>query len=509
MRRHGPFLLFLAVWLGGNLLFLDRFPFVHSDEPWLSGLSRAMLESGSPAATEPFFDLKPRHPHAIKSLFHLLQMPFLLLFGHQVFAFRLLSLLAGGACLALFRAAAHRATGSGTLGLLAAALLGCDIQFVYAAHFARQEILILLVMLGCYLLLTARPGSPDRAPLYAAILTGLAIGVHPNAFVVACLCGALLLLRVPGEGRLAVRALAVYAGVTGVFAALFVGASLAMDRDFFVHYPASGVAFLVHSSLAAKIRETVPYLQRLFYRVSGTYYTPDIRLQLLLFPAVICAAAVFVPRRGMRFAQPLAAVAGIWAGMALVGRFSQPYVVFFFPFCWLLFTTLLGKLGAGAARAGMVCAVLAVGGLCAAQAYPITVQSHQYSRYLAAIADVVPPGAKTLANLNAGYHFSGNALRDWRNVPYCKSSGLSLAEYIRQNEVEYIIVPDELQLIYDLRPAWNGVYGPITFLPELNALLARCVLRRAFIDNQYGIRVTRFQNTDRDFTVRMYHCPRP
>jgi len=49
-----------------NLLILCSYPFVHSDEAWLSGLSRQMLESRSFSVTEPFFDLLPRNPHALK-----------------------------------------------------------------------------------------------------------------------------------------------------------------------------------------------------------------------------------------------------------------------------------------------------------------------------------------------------------------------------------------------------------------------------------------------------------
>ena len=60
-----------------NILFLNNFPFIHSDEPWLSGLSRQIWQSQSFQATEPFFDLKPRHPHALKIFFHSLQIFFL------------------------------------------------------------------------------------------------------------------------------------------------------------------------------------------------------------------------------------------------------------------------------------------------------------------------------------------------------------------------------------------------------------------------------------------------
>ncbi|SBW08375.1 conserved membrane hypothetical protein [uncultured delta proteobacterium] len=502
MRKHGPFICFLVLWLGGNLLFLERFPFVHSDEPWLAGLTRAMLESGSLNGTEPFFDLKPRFPHAIKSLFHLLQMPFLQIFGYGAFSFRLLSLLGGAGCLILFHALALRLAGSGAIALLASVLLGVDIQFIYASHFARQEILVLLAMLACFLLL-ARPSGKPRA-VAAAVITGLCIGVHPNAFILAAMCGALFLVIRSGW-----RPVAAYAGITGLFAAAFVGISLAFDPDFFRHYFAFGSEFLIDSSLPAKIRETGPYFQRLYYRVSGTYYTPDIRPQLVLFLFVTALSAIAAIRSGRRFALPLAALFGIWAGMALVGRFSQPYVIFFFPFCYLLLTALLQGLGKTLAPLCLCACIGLAGWLCAAQVWPVATQPFQYEGYLANIAAAVPPGAKTIGNLNAGYHFANGALRDYRNLPYLKKNGLSFADYARDNAVEYVIVSDELRFLYERRPVWNGIYGTINFLPEMEEYLRTCALVRTFTDNQYGVRVTRFQNGGRDFAVRIYHCPRP
>ncbi len=80
-RERLALLALLALFFLFGILTLTRYPFVHSDESWLAGLTRAMMEEGSPAVTEPFFDLKPRWPHGIKILFHLLQTPILACFG--------------------------------------------------------------------------------------------------------------------------------------------------------------------------------------------------------------------------------------------------------------------------------------------------------------------------------------------------------------------------------------------------------------------------------------------
>ena len=83
--------LYVAAFSLVSLLFLERFPYVHSDESWLAGLSRGMLEEGSIGVTEAFFDAKPRYPHAIKTLFHLMQAGMISVFGYSVRTVRLLS----------------------------------------------------------------------------------------------------------------------------------------------------------------------------------------------------------------------------------------------------------------------------------------------------------------------------------------------------------------------------------------------------------------------------------
>jgi hypothetical protein len=299
----------------------------------------------------------------------------------------------------------------------------------------------------------------------------------------------------------------VYAGVTGLFALFFICASLGFDPDFLSHYRSSASEFLVDSSLQAKIRETLPYFQRLFYQVSGTYYTPDIRFQLCVF-AALTGASLFPGIADARLRAVLAAIFGIWAGMTAVGRFSPPYVVFFFPFGYLLLLVILHKIGFRTARTGLFLCAAVISCLCITQVYSAITQKYQYAGYLSQIASSVPASAKTIGNLNAGYHFANNALRDYRNLPHLKPNGLSPADYIQKNDIEYIIVSDELHLLHALRPVWNGIYGNINFLPEMEEFLRNCVLVKSFTDNQYGVRLTGFQNTDRDFTLRIYRCPR-
>ena len=100
--EYGAFLLFLLIYVSINLLFLGKFPVVHSDESWLAGLTLEIMKTGNPAVTEPFFTIFPRHPHAIKILYHLTQIPFILTGGYNHISVRVLSLAFGALTLFFF-----------------------------------------------------------------------------------------------------------------------------------------------------------------------------------------------------------------------------------------------------------------------------------------------------------------------------------------------------------------------------------------------------------------------
>ena len=117
---------YLAVYIFVSYRNLLVFPFVHSDESWLAGLSRDMLAAGNLGVTESFFDAKPRVPHAMKSLFHLMQMGAVGLGGFSVGSVRMLSLLAGIICLVLFYLCVRR-MGSRWFALGLTVLLSLDI----------------------------------------------------------------------------------------------------------------------------------------------------------------------------------------------------------------------------------------------------------------------------------------------------------------------------------------------------------------------------------------------
>lgn len=547
-----------------NLSFLTDFPFVHSDESWLSGLSRNMAEKGRIGVTESFFDLKPRFPHAIKTLFHLMQIGMMRMFGYEIATFRLLSLMFGCLGLLLFYQTLKTAIGGGRrsiLPLLGCILLSADIQFLYAAHFARQEIILVFLLILC-LTFTLK-----NRPAAAGVVTGLSIGLHPNSFLLAAMCGLMLLplnliaLR-SREGR---RPLLQYTAVVSGFAALFVAVSLYLDREFIRHYAAYGSSeFEIGAPVTHKLAEFPFFLKKIWLQVSGTYYVPDIRLELVLFALILAVsiALVFWSKPwGGTSGTPVEAVSemtssdlagtssvawtgtpsldwagttaqlkllalirlllkgilGMAVGMVVIGRYNQTSIVFFFPLFFMLLIAevkLIFMSGRFFHRKEMgqpvllILLILLIGCSSILQTRPWLSHSgdDSYGEYLEEIAEVVPPDSNVLANLNTEYYFDNGMLHDYRNLAYLKENQLSVADYIKDNRIEYIILSDELDLIYSQRPVWNIIYGNPRYMEELRGFTKeKCTLVHSFQNNTYGVRIIPYMNrSDRDFTVEIF-----
>ncbi len=421
--------------------------------------------------------------------------------------------MAGCAALALFYACARRLSGGRpAVSLASTAVLACDGQFQMASRFARQEILLCCVMLGCLLLFLREEGAlRTRTARRLALLTGLSIGLHPNSFLVAALCGGcfalFFLLR-----RANLRQLGLYIGLTACFAALFIGLSLLMDGEFPAHYLAYGESefSLVSATLGDRLKELPLYFEKLWHRVSGTYYIPELRPDLLFLPLLLGLSLLLGLRRkaGDRLIllAPAAAL-GLLLGTVLIGRYSQPAFVFFVPVCLLALPALCpsGRRGAAAALT-LALGTSALGG--AVSAIPWLTHENTYGRYLENISQYVAPDDRVLGNLNSEFYFDCGCLRDYRNLSYLKEAGLPVSEYLQQNGIEYVLFYEELDAYYAVRPKWNGLYGNLRWLPELKTFLAEhCQLVGRFEDDTYAVRLRDFMDAGRGFGVSVWRLP--
>lgn len=491
---------YLTLWLVLNLLFLDRFPFMHSDESWLSGLSRAMMMQG-PNVTEPFFDLLPRYPHAIKILFHTVQIGFIAVLGYGLFSVRLISLLFGAGTLFFVYKLALLLSGKKTGALAVTVLLSLDVQFLYASHMARQDIIIAFgILTVLYYIINNISDWRPKKDVVTGTMLGALIGIHPNSLIAALCAGALYLYFIM-EKKLRLRNLLLLTGVTAAGAALFVGISLLFDPGFFSHYARYGSELGATLSLPQKLAGLPAYYTKLFLRVGSTYYLPPIQLQLVLFgvSVIIGAVSAFYRRDILRILLPIVAVN---VGFVLIGRYSQPGVILLFPLCYLLAYYLVSL---APWRGKWIPAALYGAALFLVTVLAVTPCLHSdYEEYLGNIRSLVPKDARTLANLNAEYAFDNGALIDYRNLSYLQANSMTFDDYMQQNEVEYIVYPEEMDFIYTNRPVFNILYGNLApYYGDMQRFLAeRCSLIGSFT-SPYALRIVQYSQRE-DWDVRVY-----
>lgn len=511
--------------------FLTQFPFVHSDEAWLAGLTRDMQAGRSFGVTEHFFDLKPRVPHALKLLFHALQMGYIQLFGYNVQTVRLLSLTAGLVCLWLVYLIGKNLAGKWTgAGLMV--LVSLDIQFIYCSHFGRQEILLCASMLSCVLILLRCQGQPSpRQALYMALITGVSVGIHPNSFLNATVCGSvmagsLLYGKMNGSAlhrhldRKSMKPLAIYICVTGAVAALFVGISFLFDPNFIPNYFRYGEReFDLSFTAGGRLSEFLYFFKSIYARESGTYYIPDLRLELILLPVILVLlmlAWLFLRNSQdgescswcRRTLVLLLSMVGLTVGMIIIGRYNQTSIIFFLLLEWICaaqFVLLFERPGRILAAASALVFLLWNG---YTQILP-TLNAPSYSLYLEQLSGLIPKDANVIANLNTEFYFEQGNLRDYRNLPYLDSMQ-ALEQYIEENKIQYIFLTDELDYIYENRPYYNVIYGNADFIKDLKTYCeTRCTVSGTFENPQYAARIISLLNHSEYSTVTIYKVVYP
>ena len=503
--------LILVIFFISNLFILTNFPFVHSDEAWLSGLSRHIMESKSLEVTEPFFDLKPRSPHAIKIFFHFIQIIFIKIFSYNIFNMRLISLITGTTSLYIFYKIVKLLTKSKLLQNLAVVLLAVDIHYIYSSHLARQEIILLLMLLlATYYYLDNYKNHNDlEKNIKLALILGIGMGIHPNIFIISLPFILIYTFYLLFSNKIKFKNYIAFGSTLAITASFFVFLSLKLDPSFFSNYSSFGESLGVFSSIITKIDRFDYFYRKLFYRISGTYYIPQIKFQFILFAASFIAALIkLFTKKDNKNIFLLLAIIGINLGYIIIGRYNQTSIIFIFPLFYLLIINLLTSLKLKHSSAIIIILIII---LTFNSGHTILNDSHyNYNDYLKNIAKVVSPDDKVLANLNTGYYFNRGNLRDYRNLQYLKENNLSFADYIEKNDIKYIIYPEEMDFIYNTRPVWNILYGnPYPYYSEMKKYLKeKTELEHSFTNKTYGMRIVRYIG-DRNWKIKIYKVIKP
>lgn len=500
-----------------NLLFLTNFPFIHSDEAWLSGLSRTMLQRKDLSSTEPFFDLYPRHPHAIKILFHLIQIVFIKIMGYSIFTFRFISLIAGTASLYLFYYLAKKFTNANMMAIMATIMVGIDIQYIYASHFARQEIILLLILLIAfnYFLYSNNLKKSIYQDISMGFILGIAIGIHPNSFVIALPFIFIYTYNLLIDKKITLRSYLVFGGTLGLIAVFFVILSFKFDPNFIQNYASYGQKLGVFSTLLTKIDRLDYFYKKLYYRVSGTYYTPPVKFQFMIFALAIIysISQILVSKftnvykyNNEKFKKTIILLLffiGINTGYVIIGRYNQTGIIFIFPICYLLILNILSTIKK---EYRYIITTLIIVILAFNTTVTVLKDTHyNYDDYLQEIAKVVDKNDRVLANLNTEYYFNNYNLLDYRNLAYLSKNNMNFSQYIKENRIKYIIYPEEMDFIYNTRPVWNILYGNLyPYYQDMKKFLnSKCQLVHSFTNKTYGMRIARYIGK-KEWKVKIY-----
>lgn len=504
------FFIYLFFYFFVNLFFLTHFPFIHSDEAWLSGLSRAWMEEGSIAVSEPFFDLYPRSPHAIKILFHSAQIGIFILFGYGIFQARLLSLLFALASLLLFRRVLEQIFGAEISPPMKEGLaiaLSIDPWFLSVAHTGRQEICLFFFLLLAISILSSRLSPGGRKSAGAGIAIGLAIGFHPAAFLLSGVIGAAILFGRSTEDLSPPRRfrnLGIYALVCGTFALLFIGISVAINPDFFSGYATFGRSLELYLPWYIRVFRYPDYLQKIWYRHSGTYFIPEYRLQILFFITLGGLSLLEIGKSGSRGHWLIPAWIAFQLFLVILGKFAAPLFVLQLPLLYLLVGDTLRK----RRRTWLLPLLLSLSlanTLFTIAPYLDPEREHysDYSRKIDKALSGEEEAYRLLANLNSEYALDYGSFLDYRNLAYLETSGISFTQYIRDRRITHILYSDEMDLIYQRRPVWNILYGNVAgYYREMKEYIHKNAVPAArFASPVYGMRIQAYSGKRNSFVT--------
>lgn len=500
----------LILYFLANLLTLLDIPAVHSDELWLKGITDEMLRKKSFAVTEPFFDLYPRVVHPFRLLFHMLQALFFQIFGSSIWTARLLSLVTSTASLAVFWNILRRSRQSLLLPIAGTAALALNLQFIYSAHFGRQDSLILLLLLMVYDLVSYSRFSAAKLSLALAVITILGMLVHPNSFLIGILASALLLIKILCE-EAPRKVLGFYTLLTSAGFCLILIIGNLLNPGFLSGYLQFGESLGIESTPMGRIEGFYWFWFKLFKRIGGTYELLDLQPEILLLLSllVFLPMLAFIARKKHRHLlstlwAPWGALLGINLGLLLIGRYNQTSVVFLIPF---LFLALVNGISALAeitgSRQGAVLASLILLLLIPVRLYH-EVQNYyiaqpyklRYEAMLTKIDDAVDDHAVILGNLNTIEAFEGQVFYDIRNLAFLDEEKITLEEYIRDRGITVILLHEEMDYIRETAPTWDFLYGSEFYLEDLFTFVGEHAEAPAAFENpQYAMRIAKYAGT--------------
>ncbi|MDC7233123.1 MAG: hypothetical protein PQJ58_07810, partial [Spirochaetales bacterium] len=385
--------------------------------------------------------------------------------------------------------------------------MSLDVQFLYISRLGRQEILLILILLGILNILAQEDLSSRKKGSFAGLLTGLSAGFHPNSFILACMAGLIILAGIAGKKREWKEAI-LYVLTTAAAASLFVMLSFHFNPDFIRDYRSYGAPLGVLDTPDIKLLKFPAFFSKLYQQVSGTYHTPNIRMQMILFPLFLLLSLIPFKTDSRSFRMTawytIPGWAGYCTGLLIIGKYSQPSISFLLPFYFLSASDFLNRLkDHRTLRYALY--ILFLGTALFFSASDMHQETERFDEYLIKLHRYIPENGRLLSGLHMDFLVPEGQLYDWRNLHFLKEEDISLAQYVDERDIRYILYTEELSYIYRNRPYWNVLYGNTAhWVPQLEQFTEQnCTLLAELESPGYGIRITSLRYT-RPWYVKIY-----
>lgn len=478
-----------------SLITLKTFPLIHSDEIWLGKLSYTYLSNQTIYITEPFFDLFPRQTHTIKVLFHMIQMPFIATLGLNIFSIRFISLLFGISSLLLLHYHAKLETKNTITSLLLVMLVGLNTQFIYASHFARQEIILFTILIGVFIIYFHSNIKLKKRIVIIGICIGISIGIHPNAFIIAFMIGSLLVAYYFIH-KLNLIHLFIYGGMLAFFAVIYIITSFIENPDFITNYLVYGDSLAISATHNTPLISLYNFYLKIYNQIGATYYLPNIRFLFYMVFILLLLMVIlyfFVDTKKGYWISYLPATSlfiGFNISILIIGRYNPTSIIFILFPIFLLLQQVISYLSTIIHRYYIILLLCLAVFISLNHSYIAYAEyeNNNFDCYTEIIKSHLEEDSVILGNLSSGFAFDQYTFYDIRNLAYLEKQTLN--QYIEARGINTIIYYEEYDYIHR-NSKWNILYGDdSSYYDDLQSLInTRGTLIHSFTDSYYGIRI--------------------
>lgn len=485
-------LLILIVYLILNSLTLMAFPTVHSDELWLKGIANEMITQQSFRVTEPFFDAYPRVVHPFRWLYNGVLIPFLQIYDH-VMMVRLVSLLFATMSLWLFYKIIKLQFKSSLLACLGLSALALNIQLIYSSHMGRQETMVLFfICLGYYWFLQ------KKSSIHYTLLVLLAMGVHPNSFILGVILSGLLFYQAIFD-RSQWKTLFQFLGLTGVVLMLYVIVGKWLNPNFISEYMAFGTSLGIEGPTLNRFEGFYWYFYKLYHQIGGTYDLFNIKIHLIITgllcfgwtPLILYSLYKKTPKY---HSGAYVSLISICIALLLIGRYNQTAILFIMPFMILLVLETF-RPHKYVWLIPLILVIFTGSNLIQNRAAYERQRFYQlsYQDMVTTLSSALPDDAVVFGNLNGLEAFNGHSFYDVRNLA---SITTDLTTYFKDRGITHVILHDEMDYIARNSETWGFLYGNLDHYDALKALLqSQGTLIETFENPLYAMRISKYSGT--------------